>query len=140
MSAYLGVGNRQLFVPFSKGSRKLVKNSVILFEHNSANNSYFLGGVLLNRDNDICDLGVHITSDFKSSLHCASVAAKAFQSVLFCLRVFILLLSLHFVEYTYPMSDHFWNIILQCGIHGYYKTLDALKGFSAFSPDLFLNG
>ena len=48
MSAYLGVGNRQLFVP----------SSVISFGHNSANNSYFLGGVLLNRDKDIWDLGV----------------------------------------------------------------------------------
>ena len=37
------------------------------------------------------------------------------KSVLFCLRVFILLISLHFVEYTYPMSDQFLNIILQCG-------------------------
>ena len=123
----------QLNIAFQKGS-------VISFGYNSANNSYSLGGVLLNRVYDICDLGVHITSDFKSSLHCASIAAKAFQSVLFCLRVFILLISLHFVEYTYPMSDQFWNIILQCGIHGYYKTLDVLKGFSAFSPEPFLNG
>ena len=114
------------------------KCSVISFGHNSANNSYSLGGVLLNR---VYDLGVHITSDFKSSLHCASIAAKAFQ------RCSLLLKGLHTLDistlcrvYIYPMSDQFWNIILQCGIHGYYKTLDVLKGFSTFSPDLFLNG
>ena len=55
------------------------KCSVISFGHNSARNSYSLDGVLLNRVFDICDLGVHITSDFKPSLHCASIAAKAFQ-------------------------------------------------------------
>ena len=43
------------------------KCSVISFGHTSANNSYSLSGVLLNRVYDICDLGVHITSDFKSS-------------------------------------------------------------------------
>ena len=47
------------------------KCSVISFGHNSASNSYSLGGVLLNRVFDICDLGVHITSDFKPSLHCS---------------------------------------------------------------------
>ena len=56
------------------------KCSVISFGNNSASNSYSLGGVLLNRVFDICDLGVHITSDFKPSLHCSSIAAKAFQS------------------------------------------------------------
>ena len=55
------------------------KCSVISFGHNSASNSYSLGGVLLNRVFDICDLGVHIAPDFKPSLHCASIAAKAFQ-------------------------------------------------------------
>ena len=43
------------------------KCSVTSFGHTSANNSYSLSGVLLNRVYDICDLGVHITSDFKSS-------------------------------------------------------------------------
>ena len=33
----------------------------------------------MNRVYDIGDLGVHITSDFKSSLRCASIAAKASQ-------------------------------------------------------------
>ena len=56
------------------------KCNVISFGHNSASNSYSLGGVLLNRVFDICDLGVHITSDFKPSLHCSSIAAKAFQT------------------------------------------------------------
>ena len=52
------------------------KCSVKSFGHN---NPYFLGSVLLNRVFDICDLGVYITSDFKPSLHCASIAAKTFQ-------------------------------------------------------------
>ena len=34
---------------------------------------------VVNRVYDIGDLGVHITSDFKSSLRCASIAAKASQ-------------------------------------------------------------
>ena len=55
------------------------KCSVISFGHKSASNSYSLGGVLPNTVSDICDLVVHITSDFKPSLHCASIAAKAFQ-------------------------------------------------------------
>ena len=55
------------------------KCSVLSFGHNSASNSYSLGGILLNRVFDICYLGVHITSDFKPSLHCSSIAAKAFQ-------------------------------------------------------------
>ena len=46
----------------------LICFSEICFGHNSANNSYSLGGVLLNRVYDNCDLGVHITSEFKSSL------------------------------------------------------------------------
>ena len=57
------------------------KCSVISFGHNSASNTYSLGGVLLNWVFDICDLGV-ITSDFKPSLHCSSIAAKAFQRCL----------------------------------------------------------
>ena len=64
------------------------KCSVISFGHNSASNSYSLGGVLLNRVFDICDLGVHITSDFKPSLHCASIAAKAFKRCSINLKVF----------------------------------------------------
>ena len=59
------------------------------------------------------------------------------KGVHFCLRFFILLISLHFVNYTYPMSDQFWNIIIQCGIHGYYKTLEVLKGFSALFHQSF---
>ena len=55
------------------------KYSVISFGHNSESNSY--SGVLLNTVSDICDLGCHITSDFKPSLHCASIAAKAFPKV-----------------------------------------------------------
>ena len=117
------------------------KCSVISFGHNSANNSYSLGGVLLNRVYDICDLGVHITSDFKSSLLCASIAAKAFQRCSLLLKgLYTLVISTLCRVYIYPMSDQFWNIILQCGIHGYYKTLEVLKGFSALSPELFLNG
>ena len=95
----------------------LQKCSVIIsFGHDSANNSYSLGGVLLNRVYDICDLGVHITSDFKSSLHCASIAAKAFQ------RCSLLLKGLHtldistlcqvFISYVRPILEYnspVWN-------------------------------
>ena len=63
------------------------KCSVISFGHNSANNSYSLRGALLNRVYDICDLGMHMTSDFKSSLHCASIAARLSKVVLFCLTL-----------------------------------------------------
>ena len=63
---------------------------------NSANNSYYLCGVSLNRVYDMCDLGVYITSDFKSSLHCASIAAKAFQ------RCSLLLKGLHTLDISTP--------------------------------------
>ena len=54
----------------------LFKNIVSYLLGITANNSYSLGHVLLNRIYDIYYLGVHITLDFKSSLHCASIAAN----------------------------------------------------------------
>ena len=91
------------------------KCSVISFGHNSANNFYSLGGVLLSRVYHICDLGVPITSDFKSSLHCASIA-KAFQ------RCSLLLKGLHtldistlcqvYISYVRPILEYnspVWN-------------------------------
>ena len=85
------------------------KCSVISFGHNSASNFYSLGGVLLNTVFYICDLGVHITSDFKPSLHCAPIAAKAFQ------RCFLLLKGLQtlnistlcqvFISYVRPILE-----------------------------------
>ena len=47
----------------------LILLNLISFGHDSANNSYSLGGVVLNRVYDVCDLRVRITSDFKPSLH-----------------------------------------------------------------------
>ena len=92
------------------------KCSVISFGHNSASNSYSLGGVLINTVFDISDLGVHIASDFKPSLHCASIAAKAF------LRCFLLLKGLQtlnittlcqvFISYVRPILEYntpVWN-------------------------------
>ena len=47
-----------------KGPNCFQNCSVISFGHNSANNSYSLGGVLLNTVSDVCDLG----NEFKTSL------------------------------------------------------------------------
>jgi len=92
------------------------KCSVISFGHNSANNSYSLGDVLLNRVFDICDLGVHITSDFKPSLHCASIAAKAFQRCSLLLKglqtLNISTLCRVFISYVRPLLEYntpVWN-------------------------------
>ena len=92
------------------------KCSVISFGHNSASNSYFLGGVLLNRVFDICDFGVHITSDFKPSLHCASIAAKAFQRCSLLLKglqtLNISTLCRVFISYVRPILEYntpVWN-------------------------------
>ena len=92
------------------------KCSVISFGHNSASNSYSLGGVLLNRVFDICDLGVHITSDFKPSLHCASIAAKAFQRLSLLLKglqtLNISTLCQVFISYVRPILEYntpVWN-------------------------------
>ena len=92
------------------------KCSVISFGHNSASNSYSLGGVLLNRVFDICDLGVHITSDFKPSLHCASIAAKAFQRCSLLLKglqtLNISTLCQVFTSYVRPILEYntlVWN-------------------------------
>ena len=92
------------------------KCSVISFGHNSASNSYSLGGVLLNRVFDICDLGVHITSDFKPSLHCSSIAAKAFQRCSLLLKglqtLNISTLCRVFISYVRPILEYntpVWN-------------------------------
>ena len=92
------------------------KYSVISFGHNSASNSYSLGGVLLNRVFDICDLGVHITSDFKPSFHCASIAAKAFQRCSLLLKglqtLKISTLCQVFISYVRPILEYntpVWN-------------------------------
>ena len=92
------------------------KCSVISFRHNSASNSYSLGGVLLKRVFDICDLGVHITSDFKPSLHCSSIAAKAFQRCSLLLKglqtLNISTLCRVFISYVRPLLENntpVWN-------------------------------
>ena len=86
------------------------KCSVISFGHNSASNSYSLGGVLLNRVFYICDLGVHITSDFKPSLHCSSIAAKAFQRCSLLLKGLQMLnistLCRVFISYVRPILEY----------------------------------
>ena len=91
------------------------KCSVISFGHNSANNFYSLGGVLLSRVYHICDLGVHITSDFKSSLHCASIA-KAFQRCSLPLKgrhtLDISTLCQVYISYVRPIREYnspVWN-------------------------------
>ena len=97
--------------------RAFQKCSVISFGHNSASNSYSLGGgVLLNRVFDICDLGVHITSDFKPSLHCSSIAAKAFQRCSLLLKglqtLNISTLCRVFISYVRPILEYntpVWN-------------------------------
>ena len=88
----------------------------VSMRHNSANNSYSLGGVLLNRGFDICDLGVHITSDFKPSLHCSSIAAKAFQRCSLLLKdlqtLNISTLCRVFISYVRPILEYntpVWN-------------------------------
>ena len=90
--------------------RAFQKCSVISFGHNSASNSYSLGGVLLNRVFDICDLGVHITSDFKPSLHCSSIAAKAFQRCSLLLKglqtLNISTLCRVFISYVRPILEY----------------------------------
>ena len=66
---------------------------------------------MLRRVYHICDLGVHITSDFKSSLHCAFIA-KAFQK---CSLVFILDISRLcqvYISYVRPILEYnspVWN-------------------------------
>ena len=111
------------------------KCSVISFGHNSASNSYSLGGVLLNTVFDICDLGVHITSDYKPSLHCASIAEKAFQRCSLLLKglqtLNISMLCQVFISYVRPILEYntpVWNPWL----------IQDIKWLNAFSPELFL--
>ena len=54
------------------------------------------------------------------------------KGILFCLRVFIHSISLHFVEYSYPISDQFLNIILQCGIPWLLQDIRCVERFHRF--------
>ena len=114
------------------------KCSVISFGHNSASHSYSLGGVLLNRVFDIRDLGVHITSDFKPSLHCAYIAAKAFQRCSLLLKALrtlnISALCRVFHSYVRPILEYnapVWNPWLVKDI----KTLERVQRY--FTRSLF---
>ena len=87
----------------------------VSMRHNSASNSYSLGGVLLIGFL-ICELGVHITSDFKPSLHCSSIAAKAFQRCSYLLKglqtLNISTLCRVFISYVRPILEYntpVWN-------------------------------
>ena len=72
--------------------------------------------MLINRVFDICDIGVHITSDLKPSLHCASIAAKAFQRCSLLLKglqtLHISTLFQVFTSYVRPILEYntpVWN-------------------------------
>ena len=88
----------------------------VSMRHNFESNSYSLGGVLLNRGFDICDLGIHITSDFKPSVYCSSIAAKAFQRCSLLLKglqtLNISTLCRVFISYVRPILEYntpVWN-------------------------------